>query len=143
MFAECGNAELTEIDSHIDEVHVDTGSLLAREGEVARQSFVIMSGTAETYVNGRAIAQLGPGDFFGETNVLAGGAWPTTVVASSPMRLLVVPPQYLRHFLTIGAVASTVIGEISRRLQKVEPIYYRTLADEKPLVHPKGALAVN
>ena len=72
----------------VDELKVDEGRHLADQGDYAYELFAIEEGTAEVVRDGDKIAELGPGDFFGEMGVLESGHRTATVVASSPMRLL-------------------------------------------------------
>jgi CRP/FNR family transcriptional regulator, cyclic AMP receptor protein len=72
----------------VDEVKVDAGRTLAEQGDYAYEIFAIEDGKAEVHRNGDRIAELGPGDFFGEMGVLETGQRTATVVATTPMRLL-------------------------------------------------------
>ena len=46
---------------------------------------IVVEGTASVRRNGRLIAKLGPGDFFGELAVIAGVPRTATVTADTPM----------------------------------------------------------
>ena len=70
------------------EVKVDEGKHLAEQGDYAYELFVIEDGEAEVHQDGEKIAELGPGEFFGEMGVLETGQRTATVVASTPMTLL-------------------------------------------------------
>jgi CRP/FNR family cyclic AMP-dependent transcriptional regulator len=72
----------------IGELKVDAGRHLAEEGEFAYELFVIEDGTAEVVKDGNRIAELGPGEFFGEMGVLEKAQRNATVVAETPMTLL-------------------------------------------------------
>jgi CRP-like cAMP-binding protein len=89
LFASLSRKELNLVARHADEVPVAGGEVLAREGEVAREFFVIESGTATVTKDGRAINHLGPGDFFGEIGLLETPRRVATVTADQPMRLIV------------------------------------------------------
>jgi CRP/FNR family cyclic AMP-dependent transcriptional regulator len=71
----------------VGEQKVDAGRTLAEQGEYAYELFVIEDGTAEVHQNGEKIAELGPGEFFGEMGVLEGKQRNATVVAATPMKL--------------------------------------------------------
>jgi CRP-like cAMP-binding protein len=67
-----------------------------RRWEATSEFYVILEGTAEVRVEEQRRAVLGPGDFFGELAALDWGAqfgYPrlASVIALSPMRLLVIP----------------------------------------------------
>jgi CRP/FNR family cyclic AMP-dependent transcriptional regulator len=71
----------------VGELKVDEGRTLAEQGDYAYELFVIEDGKAEVLQNGERIAELGPGEFFGEMGVLEGKQRNATVVAATPMRL--------------------------------------------------------
>jgi len=64
---------------------VAEGTALVREGDFSRELTVIDVGTAEVTRGGEKVAELGPGDFFGEIGLLAHAMRNATVTASSPM----------------------------------------------------------
>ncbi len=71
----------------VDELKVDKGRHLAEQGDWAYELFVIEDGTAEVHQDGEKIAELGPGEFFGEMGVLERAPRNATVIAKTPMRL--------------------------------------------------------
>jgi CRP/FNR family transcriptional regulator, cyclic AMP receptor protein len=71
----------------VGELKVDAGRTLAEQGDYAYELYVIEEGKAEVLQNGETIAELGPGEFFGEMGVLEGKQRNATVVAATPMRL--------------------------------------------------------
>jgi CRP-like cAMP-binding protein len=71
----------------VDELKVDVGRHLADQGDYAYELFVIEDGTAEVRQDGKTIAELGPGEFFGEMGVLERAPRNATVIAKTPMRL--------------------------------------------------------
>src|SRR4051794_29461956 len=72
----------------VSELEVPEGQHLADEGEYAYDLFIIRSGTAEVIQDGNAVAELGPGEFFGEMGVLERAPRNATVIAKTPMTLL-------------------------------------------------------
>ncbi len=72
----------------VAEVKVDDGKHLAEQGDYAYELFAIEDGQAEVQRDGQKIAELGPGEFFGEMGVLGSGHRTATVVATTPMTLL-------------------------------------------------------
>jgi CRP-like cAMP-binding protein len=72
----------------VSEVSVPAGKHLAEEGEYAYDLFIIKDGTAEVIQDGKSVAELGPGEFFGEMGVLERARRNATVVAKTPMTLL-------------------------------------------------------
>ena len=72
----------------VSEIEVPEGQHLADEGEYAYDLFIIRDGTAEVTQDGKTVAELGPGEFFGEMGVLERAPRNATVVAKTPMTLL-------------------------------------------------------
>ena len=69
-----------------------------REGDSAYEFFVIEEGKAEvTAPDGRTLAQLGPGDFMGEMGAMRHAKRSASVVAKSPMTVIVMTDRDLRH----------------------------------------------
>ena len=100
-----------------DEVDVAVGYELTRQGGYAREFFVVVSGTAEVYRDGERVGVLDPGDFFGEVGLL-GPRWErtATVVASSPMQLLVLARRQFRELLFAApTVADRIRGAAIQR----------------------------
>jgi CRP/FNR family cyclic AMP-dependent transcriptional regulator len=71
----------------VGELKVDEGKHLADQGDYAYELFVIEDGTAEVQQDGQTIAELGPGEFFGEMGVLEKAQRNATVISKSPMTL--------------------------------------------------------
>jgi CRP/FNR family cyclic AMP-dependent transcriptional regulator len=71
-----------------EELEVEAGTTLAAEGEFGYAMFAVLEGTADVSRQGEHIRTLERGDVFGEIAVFFGGQRTATVVAMSPMRLV-------------------------------------------------------
>jgi CRP/FNR family cyclic AMP-dependent transcriptional regulator len=89
LFASLSEDARGELAVWVNELTVSPGKHLVDEGDYSYDLFVIQDGTAEVTHEGKPVAELGPGDFFGEMGVLEKAQRVATVVAKSPMRLLV------------------------------------------------------
>lgn len=89
FFRTMSKKELAVVARQTDEIDVPAGKVLAQEGDFGDEFFVIDDGTAEVRRGGERIAELGPGDFFGELALLEADRRNATVTATSPMRLIV------------------------------------------------------
>ena len=90
LFASLSKGELEQVARWTDEVEVPGGARLTKQEGFAHEFAIIEEGTAEVLKDGEKIAELAPGDFFGEIGLLVEGARRTaTVVATTPMRLVV------------------------------------------------------
>lgn len=116
LFAGLGKRDLEAVAQLADELDVDEGRALAREGEIGQEFFVIEAGTAEVVRDGKSIAELGPGDFFGEVALIEKDRRNATVTAKTPMTVIVLTAHAFRSLqLTLPRVYATVKGEIEKR----------------------------
>jgi CRP/FNR family transcriptional regulator, cyclic AMP receptor protein len=90
LFASLSDKELKQVAKLADEVDVAAGQHLVDEGRFAHEFFVIEDGEAEVQHGGQSVATLGPGDFFGEVALIRTDRRTASVVAKTPMQLIVV-----------------------------------------------------
>ena len=88
VFADLSDGELGHIAALAAEVSVPEGKELVREGDYSYDVLAIEEGTARVDRHGEHIADLGPGDVFGEMGVLKREQRNATVVATLPMLLV-------------------------------------------------------
>jgi cAMP-dependent protein kinase regulator len=88
LFADVPEDELRQIAGFAQEVKVDQGRELVREGDFSYEFMLIEEGEAEVTRSGEHVADLGPGDFFGEMGLLEKTLRNATVTAKTPMRLV-------------------------------------------------------
>jgi CRP-like cAMP-binding protein len=88
LFQTVSDDELAQIAPFADEVQVDAGSRLVREGDFSYEFFAIEEGEAEVTREGDHVADLGPGDFFGEIGLLEKDLRTASVAAKTEMRLV-------------------------------------------------------
>jgi CRP/FNR family transcriptional regulator, cyclic AMP receptor protein len=88
LFADIPDEDLVQIAPFADEISVEEGKRLVNEGDFAHQFMAIEEGSAEVLRGGEHVADLGPGDFFGEVGLLEKDRRNASVVAKSPMRLI-------------------------------------------------------
>ena len=58
------------------------------EGDFGHSLFLVESGSADVFVHGEKVREVGPGDVLGEVAVLASGRRTASVVATSPVQLI-------------------------------------------------------
>jgi CRP/FNR family cyclic AMP-dependent transcriptional regulator len=99
LFSECSRKELNEIAGIADEIDLKDGKVLTQEGRPGREFFVLIEGTADVKRSNRRINQLGAGDFFGEISLITQRPRTATVIATSPVRALVITDRSFRTLL--------------------------------------------
>jgi CRP/FNR family cyclic AMP-dependent transcriptional regulator len=88
LFAGLNRKERRALAPRADEIELEQGRVIVREGEWAYEFFAIEDGTAEVRRGEQLLAELGPGDFFGEMGLLEKTLRNATVTAKTPMRLI-------------------------------------------------------
>ncbi|MFL5866932.1 MAG: cyclic nucleotide-binding domain-containing protein [Thermoleophilaceae bacterium] len=88
LFKDIPDEELREIATFADEASVPEGSHLVEEGDYSYEFMAIEEGQAEVLRDGQHVADLGPGDFFGEMGLLEKDRRSATVISKSPMRII-------------------------------------------------------
>jgi cAMP-dependent protein kinase regulator len=63
FFSSMSEQDLAAVAQRADEISVEAGTALTREGDLGEEFFVIESGTAEVTRGGAPVAKLGAGDF--------------------------------------------------------------------------------
>jgi CRP-like cAMP-binding protein len=117
VFSGLSKKELGKLAQWADEVSVSAGHALASQGEFAHEFFVIEEGSAEVTQNGERIAELGPGEFFGEIGLLETERRTATVVATTEMELIVMFQREFRQMeQEMPAVADRIRTAIRARL---------------------------
>jgi CRP-like cAMP-binding protein len=120
VFAGLSGPQLQAVAHSYDEDVYAEGQRILRKGLTGSGLYVILDGTAAIELDGREIAQLGRGEFFGEVSSLLGEAPTADVVAVTPLRCLVVPgPEIERFLLTNPPVAVNMLKAEALRLASV------------------------
>ncbi len=97
LFEAVPEEDLRQIATFADEVSVEEGKHLVDEGDFSYEFMAIEDGTAEVRRGDEKVAELGPGDFFGEMGLLEKERRNATVVATSSMRLITLSGWDLRR----------------------------------------------
>jgi CRP-like cAMP-binding protein len=96
LFAALSKDQRGEVARVADEIDIEAGKRLVSEGRFGYEFFVIANGTAEVVRGEEHIADLGPGDFFGEMALLGDTTRNADVVASSAMTAMVMTDSAFR-----------------------------------------------
>lgn len=121
LFAGCSQAELKRLSRHTTRITIDANRVLTREGRGAYEFFVIVDGWAEVSRDGRVVAQLGPGDFFGELGLLDPGVRDATVITLTSMEVIVLPQWDFEAALgEAPMMARKLMAGMARRLRDLD-----------------------
>lgn len=97
LFADVSDEELSQIATFAQEISVEARRELVREGDFSYEFMAIEEGEAEVTRHGEHVADLGPGDFFGEMGLLEKTLRNATVTAKTPMQLVTLTGWDLRR----------------------------------------------
>jgi CRP/FNR family cyclic AMP-dependent transcriptional regulator len=115
LFRACSGKQLTRVAQLAEELDIPAGDVLANEGRIENELYVIVEGDAEVTRSGRRVTALGQGDYFGELALLDRSPRNATVTATTPMRVLSISA---REFYTMLGEFPTVTGALLRGMAR-------------------------
>jgi CRP-like cAMP-binding protein len=117
VFRHLSQSELERVSGWLQRFSIPEGDLLVREGAAAHEFFLIEDGEAAVLEDGERVAVLGPGDFFGEIGLVETGRRTASVVAVTPMDVVVMyGPEFERMKVELPTVADQIQAAIRSRL---------------------------
>jgi CRP/FNR family cyclic AMP-dependent transcriptional regulator len=122
LFASCKGGSLERIGQLADEVDVPSGYNLMRQGEFAKEFFLVVEGRVRIERDGKAINTLGPGEFLGEIALIDHGRRTATAVTDGPAKLLVITEQGFHSLLDDSpAIRIELMSALAARVRHLEP----------------------
>jgi CRP-like cAMP-binding protein len=104
-----------------DEITIEAGRTLVEQGRTGHEFFLILEGTAVIRRNNRKLAELGPGQYFGELSILDRGPRSASVVANTDMRVLVLGQREFVGVLdSIPGMAYKMLTVMAQRLREAD-----------------------
>jgi CRP/FNR family transcriptional regulator, cyclic AMP receptor protein len=117
LFSELSKKELTQLARMSDDLEVEAGHVLCREGRSGREFFVIVQGEVEVTRKGKPVKRSGGDEFFGEIALLEDVPRTATVKAKTPLRLFVLSSRDFRRLVQSSpSVERKVMRSLARRL---------------------------
>jgi CRP/FNR family transcriptional regulator, cyclic AMP receptor protein len=121
LFANLSDHEYERLERWTDEIDVPAGKALVREGAYPHEFMVIEKGTAEVTHDGDLLANLGPGDFFGEIALLLHVPRTASVTATSDVTLIVMHERDFRAMEEeVPRIAERINYVMEKRRAKAE-----------------------
>jgi CRP-like cAMP-binding protein len=118
LFSACSKKDLALVAKRAEDVKVDAGKVLVSEGAAGAEFFTIIEGTASVSRHGQEVAQLGPGDFFGDLALLDRAPRNATVTAVTPMELVVLGQREFGALIDeVPGFAHKLLAGLARRLR--------------------------
>src|SRR2546423_8094450 len=101
LFKECSGPTLDAVASALEPISLGAGTVVVREGDPGDRFFVVAHGalavSTGSGAGARALARLGPGDFFGEIALLTLQPRTATVTAETDARLWALTADHFRR----------------------------------------------
>jgi CRP/FNR family transcriptional regulator, cyclic AMP receptor protein len=117
LFEGLSRRELVQLERVCEDLEVEQGTVLCKEGEVGREFFVLVDGKVQVIRKGRRVATMGGGDFVGEIALVTELPRTATVTAETPVRLFVLTSREFHAVLDRNPnVERKVLRALARRL---------------------------
>src|SRR5947209_14232669 len=121
LFSAATRKDLQQIARASDEVDVKAGRVLVEEGRPGHEFFLILEGTATVRRGSRKVAELGPGQYFGELSLLDRGPRTATVTADTDMKVLVLGQrEFLGVLDDVPGLAYKILRIMAHRLREAD-----------------------
>jgi CRP-like cAMP-binding protein len=125
LFSGCTNRELGQIAKAGTEVARPAGSLVADQGQMGREAFIILDGTVDVKRAGRKITSLGKGEVVGELSLLDHGPRTASVTCVTDCDLFVLDQKHFREVLEKHpSIAFKLLGHLAERIRAFDRKYY-------------------
>jgi CRP/FNR family transcriptional regulator, cyclic AMP receptor protein len=116
IFEDVPDEDLRVVTTFATSDEVPEGTVIVKEGDYANEFMAIEEGTAKVTRGGQEVAQLGPGDIFGEVSLIEKDKRAASVEATSRVRLIKIERWELARL-------KKVLPDVFRRIEQ--------LADER------------
>ena len=121
MLRSCSQEEIDHIAELGIAISTPEGQNIINQGEAGNQFFVITNGTAQVSRDGKPVASLGPGDYFGELALFDSGPRNATVTATSSTTLVSVSRNTFRELLgEVSSLRDALLSGMAKRLHELE-----------------------
>ncbi len=122
LFQGLTRGELVELAKATEDLEVEAGKVLAREGEIGHEFFVIVDGDVDVSKDGAQVRKLSSGDFFGEIALIWESPRRTaTVTAATHLRFFVLTRQSFRGLIERHPdIEGKVLDALEERVRATE-----------------------
>jgi len=122
LFAGLSRKELESVAALGVTLEIAANEVLTKEGGIGQEAFLIVSGNAHCTVGDQVeVANLGPGELFGEMSLLDGARRSATVIADTDMTVTVFERrEFVRLLETSPTVAMKLLAAMAARLRSAD-----------------------
>lgn len=121
IFSALNGRQLDIIAKEADEVTAPANKMLAKQGRLGHEFILIVEGSARVERDGLVLANLGPGDCFGEMSLIDGKPRIANVISETPVTLLVINSRSFSLVLdNVPALRKKILVTLCERLRAVD-----------------------
>lgn len=121
LFRACSKAELKKIGKLSEELRVPADKVLVRQGSIGREFFFIIDGEVQISRNGKEVAVLGPGGFFGELALLVREPRDASATTLTPAVLLAIGQREFGSLISDSpTIARKLLEGMAQRLRELD-----------------------
>jgi CRP-like cAMP-binding protein len=121
MFAACSSDQVDEVARLGEGRAVDPGEVIVREGDRGDHFFVVGTGEVAVSRDGKEVARIGPGDFFGELALFDEAPRNATVTATTGTTLVAVGRDQFQKLLgDLPGFRDSVLKGMAHRLHELD-----------------------
>jgi CRP-like cAMP-binding protein len=121
LFARMGRRELERVGELADEVEVGLDTVLAEQGRVGHEFFIVLEGRVMVLDGRTPVRTLGPGEFFGEIALIESVPRTATVRAEGIVQLLVIGHREFNALMDeFPTVRRAVMDALAERVRRTE-----------------------
>lgn len=121
LFAGLSKKDLAKVAKVSEELEIAGGKKLVDQGRPGHEFYLLLEGTAVVRRNNRKVAELGPGDYFGELALLDRGPRSASVVANTDVRVLMLSQRAFVGVLdSIPGMAYKLLTVMAHRLREAD-----------------------
>ena len=125
LFQSFSQKDLEKVAKAGDEVSMPAGSLIIDQGQMGREAFVILEGTATVKRNGKKVATAGPGTIVGDLSLLDHGPRTATVTCDTDCKLLVLSQRtFLAVVDDVPALSHKLLGSLANKIRELDRQYF-------------------
>jgi CRP/FNR family cyclic AMP-dependent transcriptional regulator len=118
LFSDLSTPQLMGVASQFEEAFFPEGAKVLRQGLTGSAFYVILDGEAAVVVDGEQRATLGRGEFFGEVSILLGEPPTADIIATRPLRCIILAGSAIEPFLVgLPRVMFRMLQAQARRLR--------------------------
>lgn len=138
LFGGLSDEAIDALIAELETEMVEPGTMVLREGETAREMYVVLGGELEVLKRGARgnearVAMLGPGDWVGEMSIIDVMPRSASVRALAPSLLLKITAEnldrlYRRDVKSYALLVLNIARELSRRLRVADGILAGVIA---------------